>query len=119
MNSISKVFERTVLNPDFEAEHLKLHVVEDHSFSFETVFYRTPYSYCCFPCSYQHEYLDYLSDKDDVNQKEKHIDKPLFECIVQNVADGRCPHTNDVDPKYLATNHILAPAGSTVSVYSL
>ena len=121
MNRISKVFERTVLNPDFEAEHLTS--VDDHLFSFETVFYRTPYSYCCCPCAYHHEFFDYLSDKDDisVNQKEKHIDKPLFECIVQNVAEGRCPHTNDVDPKYLATsivstNHILAAAGSTVSV---
>ena len=99
-------------------------------FSFETVFYRTPYSYCCCPCAYQHEYFDYLSDKGQIEnltaqrQKEKRIDEDVFEQIVQNIANRRCPHTNDVEQKYLATStvfkdQILAVTGSRDSLKSL
>ena len=106
----SKLFLKMVPNPDFYCKSM--------AFSFETVFYRTSYSYCCCPCAYQHEYFDYLSDKDEIDeQKKRHIDEAMFERIVQNIADGRCPHADSVKPKYLAsstvyTKHILAVSGS-------
>ena len=90
----SKLFMRMVLNPDFNCKTM--------AFSFETVFYRTPYSYCCCPCAYQHEYFDYLSDTHELDQKEeRHIDEAMFERIVQNIADGRCPHADTVNPNIL------------------
>ena len=106
----SKLFMRMVLNPDLNCKSME--------FSFETVFYRTSYSYCCCPCAYQHEYFDYLSDKDEMDeQKERHIDEAMFERIVQNIADRRCPHADIVESKYLTTStvytdHILAVSGS-------
>ena len=99
-------------------------------FSFQTVFYRTPYSYCCCPCAYQHEYFDYLSDKGPVEkqtaqrQKERDIDEDVFEQIVQNIANRRCPHTTDMESKYLANSavfkdQILAVTGSRESLKRL
>ena len=117
MHNETEVFRRMVLNPDKMTD-----IHYDCSFSFETVFYRTSYSYCCCPCAYQHEYFDYLSDKDELDeQEERHIDEAMFERIVQNIADGRCPHANTVEPKYLTTStvytdHILAVSGSKKSL---
>ena len=117
MDNISELFKKMVLNPDFYTCYT--------SFSFKTVFYRTPYSYCCCPCAHQLEYFDYLSDKDEIDeQKERHIDEAVFEGIVQNIADGRCPHTSGMKPKYLATStvyttHIQAASGSRSSINSI
>ena len=38
-------------------------------FSFQTVFYKTAYSYCCCPCGYEHEYMDYISDTGEINEE--------------------------------------------------
>ena len=118
----SNVFRRAVLNPDFEAEFFdrsENHYSKAFPFSFQTDFYRTPYSYCCCPCAYQHEYFDYLSDNDGLDQlEERHIlDEVVFERIIQNIGDGRCPHVDKVEPKYLTTSaiymdNILAASGS-------
>ena len=63
-------------------------------FSFETVFYQTAYSYCCCPCGYEHEYMDYISDTGEI--KEETYDK-----IVKSISDGRCPHADDVPAEWL------------------
>ena len=119
----SNVFRKLLLNPDFEKELREkparcTYSSNSEPFSFETVFYRTPYSYCCCPCAYQHEYFDYISDKDETEpQVERKIDETVFEQIVQNIADGRCPHVKTVEQKYVTTStvytdHILAVSGS-------
>ena len=119
MYNTSDVFRRMVLSPDYIAEY---GVNRTFRFCFKTVFYRTSYSYRCCPCGYQHEYFDYLSDKEAIDQKEgRHIDEAMFEQIVQNIADSRCPHTNGVEEKYLTystvnTVHILAVLGSMESM---
>ena len=116
-DNTSELFKKMVLNSDFHTGC--------KSFSFQTVFYRTPYSYCCCPCAHQHEYFDYLSDKDKIDeQKERHIDEGVFEGIVQKIADGRCPHTSGMNPKYLATStvyttHIRVASGSRSSIKSI
>ena len=101
-NRYSEAFKRIVLNPDYIPRDF-LNAV----FFFRTVFYRTPYSYRCCPCAYQHEYFDYLSDNDEIDkQKDRLIDEVVFNQIVQNIAAGKCPHANEVEPKYLATSSI-------------
>ena len=104
-NSDSEEFKRIVLNPDnIPTDYFGI----DGKFSFMTVFYRTPYSYRCCPCAYQHEYFDYLSDNDEIDeQKERLIDEDVFNQIIQNIADGKCPHANEVEAKYLATSSVL------------
>ena len=127
MDNTSTLFRTLVLvDADFEEEFrdkLDNYYSNSYTFSFETVFYRTPYSYCCCPCvpgpcAYQHEYFDYLSEKDEVeNRLHRHVDDAMFERIEQNIADGKCPHTNGVEAKYLTTStvytdHVLAIPGS-------
>ena len=126
MDNTSSLFRTLVLvDAEFEEEFrdkLDDYYSDSNSFSFETVFYRTPYSYCCCPCAYQHEYFEYLSDRDEVdNRLDRHVDDAVFERIVQNIADGRCPHTNGVEEKYLTTStvytdHVLAISGSKESL---
>ena len=54
-------------------------------FAFRTVFSKTAYSYCCCSCSFEHEYLGYLSDSG-------HINEQLYEKIVKSIVEGQCPH---------------------------
>ena len=54
-------------------------------FAFRTVFSKTSYSYCCCSCSFEHEYLGYLSDSGCINEQ-------LYEKIVKSIINGQCPH---------------------------
>ena len=63
-------------------------------FSFETVFYQTAYSYCCCPCGYEHEYMDYISDTGEIK-------KETYDKIVKSISYGRCPHADDVPAEWL------------------
>ena len=79
-----------------------------HEFSFETVFSIYSYSYCCCPCAFEHEYLDYLSD-DGVNES-------MFERIKENIARRRCEHVDGVLSQYVhetrvTGQHIVAASG--------
>ena len=83
------------------------------NYTFETVFDRTMYSYCCCDCGFQHEYLDYLSDTGEVNE--------VFDKIVQCIIDGRCPHVNDDNDEHVRETcvnaiHIAAATGTKEAV---
>ena len=54
-------------------------------FQFETVFYKTGYSYACCPCAFQHEFLTYISDDGSIDEK-------VYEDIVSYIVFGRCTH---------------------------
>ena len=56
-------------------------------FYFKTVFYLTPYSYRCCPCTYELEYMDFISDVGEVNET-------MFEKILQSIIDKQCPHVD-------------------------
>lgn len=60
-------------------------------FTFQTVFYKTAYTYCCCSCGFQHEFMLYIDDSGAVNEE-------IFEKIVQNIIDGKCPHVTDKIP---------------------
>ena len=85
-----------------------LDVYYTHRFSFATVFSIYSYSYCCCPCAFEHEYLDYLSD-DGVNEY-------MFERIKEAIARGRCEHVDGVLSQYVhetlvTGQHIVAASG--------
>lgn len=62
-------------------------------FSFETVFSIYSYSYCCCPCAFEHEFVDYIKD-DGINET-------MFERIKGNIARGKCEHVDGAIPKYV------------------
>ena len=85
MTDTKATFEKLVRNgtkQDFVDHHAR-------EFSFDTVFHITPYSYCCCPCAYEHEYFDYLPGN--------RINEEMFERIQQNIDRGRCPHVDNND----------------------
>ena len=71
---------------DFEYEYLK--------FSFKTVFHLTPYSYRCCPCSYEFEYLEFLSDDGEINE-------PMYQNLLQTLSNKKCPHVEGVDAEFV------------------
>ena len=70
-----------------------------HKFSFQTVFFITNYHYCCCPCAYEHEYLDYLCDDGTINQT-------IYDRVEANIVRGRCPHV-DKAPKVFVTESAI------------
>ena len=92
--------------PDFDYIYQK--------FSFLTLFQRTHYSYCCCECSFQHEYMDYLSENGT-------IDESTYNKIVQCIEEGKCPHVDAVRTEYVRESsvnaiHIAAAAGTVEAV---
>ena len=78
-------------------------------FGFQTVFHRTNYIYCCCPCAFEHEFLDYLSEDGTINEA-------VFERILENIINGKCPHTEGVPTAFIKETsiygfHITAAVG--------
>ena len=78
---------------DFEYHNCK--------FSFMTVFYKSAYSYCCCSCAFDHEYMDYLLDDGSINDD-------IFDCVVNNIVDGKCQHVDEVPEKFTKETYINA-----------
>lgn len=68
--------------------------------SFRTVFYKAAYTYCCCACSFEHEYLDYLSDEGNINEA-------MYERMVNNVLNGECEHVKNVPEKYVKETYVF------------
>ena len=68
-------------------------------FSFQTVFYHTPHSYCCCSCAFDHEYLTYISDSGKINDE-------IYKRIVYSIENGKCPHAEQVPEEYLVQTGI-------------
>lgn len=106
---IRNVFKNLVTNifmPEF--------MYVDMKFSFQTVYHKTPYSYCCCVCAYDHEFMGYLSETGEVNDA-------IYDKIVQNISDGKCPHVDKVSAAFVReTNiygiHIAAAIGTERAV---
>ena len=65
-----------------------------YEFSFNTLFYRTAYSYRCCTCAYVHEYLEYIEDDGSINE-------PLYEQVVANIINGECQHVGETTKEFL------------------
>ena len=79
-----------------------------HKFSFETVFSIYSYSYCCCPCAFEHEFIDYLTDTG--------LNLTMFDRIRENIARGYCEHVDGVLAQYVhetlvTGQHIVAASG--------
>ena len=65
-----------------------------YELSFNTLFYRTAYSYRCCTCAYEHEYLEYIEDDGSINE-------PLYEQVVANIINGECQHVGETPKEFL------------------
>ena len=84
----TRVFQRLVTDQSLGSDNLfKL-------FSFQTVFYHTPYSYRCCSCAFDHEYLTYISDSGKINDE-------IYERIVHSIENGKCPHAEQAPEEFL------------------
>ena len=72
---------RKMINREF----MKDFYYECKGFTFKTVFHLTAYSYRCCPCSYEFEYLDFLSGTGEINQ-------PMYQNLLQSLRNKECPH---------------------------
>ena len=82
-------------------------------FSFQTVFYHTPYSYRLCSCAFDHEYLTYISDSGKINDE-------IYEKIVYSIENGKCPHAEQVPEEYLVQTgiygmHIALAVGNVLA----
>ena len=82
-------------------------------FSFQTVFYHTPYSYRCCSCAFDHEYLTYISDSSKINDE-------IYEKIIYSIENGKCPHAEQVPEEYLVQTgiygmHIALAVGNVLA----
>ena len=86
----------------------------NHRFSFQTVFYKSTYSYCCCSCGFDHEYLDYISESGEINEE-------TYGKIVQSIINGKCPHVDSVSVErlnqtYIDGIHIAAAVGTEEAI---
>ena len=89
----TRVFQRLVTDQSLVPKNLlKL-------FSFQTVFYHTPHSYCCCSCAFDHEYLTYIYDSGKINDE-------IYERIVYSIENGKCTHAEQVPEEYLVQTGI-------------
>ena len=82
----------------------------DVPLSFKTVFHLTQYSYRCCPCSYEYEYLDFLSDTGEIKET-------MFENVLQSVTNGVCLHVHGTTKDHVKDTtihgiHIAAALGT-------
>lgn len=63
-------------------------------FSFKTLFNKRLYSYKCCPCAFEHEYLEYITESGG-------IDEELYNKVLLNILDGKCPHADEQQNHYV------------------
>ena len=84
-------------------------------FSFQTVYYNTPYSYKCCQCAFIHEYVQYIANDGTVDLKQ-------YDLIEQSIITGRCPHVADVPSKGARETKVnaiqIAVASNSIEVVS-
>ena len=64
------------------------------NFTFKTLALLTGYSYCYCPCSYEHEFANYINENGE-------IDEEKFRRVLQCVVDGQCPHVDQVSAEFV------------------
>ena len=82
--NVKTAFRRLVTGqsvPHFDYETTK--------FGFQTVFYKTPYSYCICICGFEHKYFDYIKESGEINEQ-------MYSKVVQNIVNDHCPHVKHV-----------------------
>ena len=84
------------------------------TFTFLTVFYITPSSYRWCPCSFEHEYIEYITASGEINEE-------LYEKIVNCIMTGSCPHVEGTPEEMVTETSVdsinLAAAAGTREVF--
>ena len=82
------------------------------NYSFRTVHYVSHLQniYCMCACAYELEFLDFISDKGD-------IDEEMYERVVQNLIKGKCPHVDSARNEFVnktctCAKHIAMAVGT-------
>ena len=101
----TRIFRNLVTN-----QHMKDFDYRRTKYSFQTVWYRSAYSYCFCGCGFQHEFVDYVSESGYINEE-------IYEKILLCVLAGNCPHVYEASPEYIRETgvyglHIAAVAGN-------
>lgn len=69
-------------------------------FAFQTVFHRSTIDYCCCPCSYEHELVDYISEDGEINEE-------MYSRVLENIVNGKCPHVDEVPTEYVTETTVM------------
>ena len=69
--------------------------------SFQTLFYKSAYSYCCCSCGFEHEYFLYINDT-------MQVDEVMYKKVLQNILNGRCPHVIGKPQEYVTESCVYA-----------
>ena len=77
--------------------------------SFQTVCYSSSSDYCACICSYEHEFIDYVSE-------DGSVDDDMYNRVLENILNGQCPHVASAPTEYVVETgiygiHIAAVAG--------
>ena len=83
-------------------------------FAFNTVFYCGPFSYRCCICSYEFEYLEFISDNGEIHED-------IYEKILKCILDGQCPHVEGARADHVVETevygiHVAAAVGTERAV---
>ena len=70
-------------------------------FTFQTVFHQSTYSYCICKCSFELEYLEFISTGGKIN-------KEMYERMMECIINGKCPHVDQVPLEYVKVACISA-----------
>lgn len=70
-------------------------------FAFQTLFYKSAYSYCCCPCGFEHEYFKYITDSGD-------IDEEMYKKVLSSILNGKCSHVDEKTPEYITETSVYA-----------
>ena len=81
-------------------------------YAFKTVFYKSRYigTYCCCPCGFDNEFLNYISEDGE-------IIKEIYDKILHSIHDGKCSHVDNVPREFVKETsvygaHIAAAVGT-------
>lgn len=78
---------------DFDYAHTR--------FYFQTLFHKSPYSYICCPCSYEHEYFTYITD-------ENTVDEEIYAKVLNNILNAKCAHVLGQPADYISETNVYA-----------
>ena len=70
-------------------------------FFFQTLFFKSSYSYRCCPCAFQYEFFQYLSDEGALEQQ-------MLENIVKYIRNKECDHIEGVSSEFIAETSVSA-----------
>ena len=76
--------------------------------SFQTVCHSSPNDYCACICSYEHEFIDYVSE-------DGKLDEDMYNRVLENILNGKCPHVASAPPEFVTETRVYGIHVAAVS----